>query len=865
MKKVTQFESLRPKAPTAAAQAGTASANRKIEQKRIETSVVDDFDDDSIFLDTIGKDDKLYSLLSFDQRTSQVPPLLEKKSSSMQQTATHQEKENQGTLTAVKQHHQDTKKITQSTARQSHHSRTQSANIPYSTNQGRAIHTNIGTLEQTANPAIAYTAHKPSYQKHPFTNHSNNMMVSPSQHGGEYYSAQNPVKYNRATTDKFRTQHSDINEIDEDDGCDYIDDEDTYVDDDVGLENLGAGDEEEMSLGNFYTDLEKQPLVNKYTTLSQREERENTTPLKPTASCSKMTDRPIASASSNAVMKETPSQDGPLGTIEKVDQKMFSNLKTPPVNTLMIDKVTDHFDALEIISPTIPQFQASSQNPSNAVEEQKDYLNSSMNHNPDIQNRCSELDSYLPSSKLQHDPTRKDLRTHLESVNQFTPLIPDHEDFYELEPRQLHFLHQEDYDIDLEAQNEIIEPHIQEQFDHQQRELFDDLEQGVHVELYDTYRYVDPEYEEMLADPCSPFELQQRFQMKILEHMVLREEEYKQQMRGMSRNPLLMFDRQAQVSTKMREILIDWLMEVCEEFMIKRDTLYITVDFLDRYIAMADYDIQKNELQLIGVTALFLACKVEEVYIPRVNDFALATDGGYCKEEILEMEFKMMMILRYKLHPVTMCTWANWYINMWDVYADQQLKHLYPPGTDLTFKTPNEIAYQRYRVLVQILDFLSLSVHTHQYCRRELIACALYIVIGGPHMMGVFPFEYQWLAQVFAQDLPIYCTPQRPFHTSPHIQPDQLILYNSLFDSFLTQCFAISLSQLAPALTYCLQFFTLPLSFELPSAATAGNSDQIMQNNYEEFLAYQTHNKHALGTLKGIGRTIEGIVKTRWV
>ena len=29
---------------------------------------------------------------------------------------------------------------------------------------------------------------------------------------------------------------------------------------------------------------------------------------------------------------------------------------------------------------------------------------------------------------------------------------------------------------------------------------------------------------------------------------------------------------------------------------------------------------------------MFLACKVEEVYIPRVNDFALATDGGYNRE-----------------------------------------------------------------------------------------------------------------------------------------------------------------------------------------------------------------------------------------
>jgi cyclin E len=79
----------------------------------------------------------------------------------------------------------------------------------------------------------------------------------------------------------------------------------------------------------------------------------------------------------------------------------------------------------------------------------------------------------------------------------------------------------------------------------------------------------------------------------------------------------------------MREILIDWMMEVCEEFMIKRDTLYISVDYIDRYLCLAEYEVPKNELQLIGVSALFLACKVEEVFIPRIMDFAMATDGGY--------------------------------------------------------------------------------------------------------------------------------------------------------------------------------------------------------------------------------------------
>ena len=84
-----------------------------------------------------------------------------------------------------------------------------------------------------------------------------------------------------------------------------------------------------------------------------------------------------------------------------------------------------------------------------------------------------------------------------------------------------------------------------------------------------------------------------------------------------SSSPVFM-ESQKQITKNMREILIDWMMEVCEEFMIKRDTLYISISFIDRYLSMADYEVQKTELQLIGVTSLYLACKVEEVYIPRL-------------------------------------------------------------------------------------------------------------------------------------------------------------------------------------------------------------------------------------------------------
>ncbi len=120
----------------------------------------------------------------------------------------------------------------------------------------------------------------------------------------------------------------------------------------------------------------------------------------------------------------------------------------------------------------------------------------------------------------------------------------------------------------------------------------------------------------------------------------------------------------------MREILLDWLMEVSEEFMIKRDTVYICANYIDRYLSMADYEIPRNQLQLIGISSLYLACKVEEVYLPCLDDFVAATDGGYNRSQILDMEFKLMQTLRFKLHPMTLCTWSNWYLDMWDVYSE---------------------------------------------------------------------------------------------------------------------------------------------------------------------------------------------------
>ena len=68
----------------------------------------------------------------------------------------------------------------------------------------------------------------------------------------------------------------------------------------------------------------------------------------------------------------------------------------------------------------------------------------------------------------------------------------------------------------------------------------------------------------------------------------------------------------------MRAILIDWLVEVHMKFRLVPETLYLCVNIIDRYCSIQE--VRRSQLQLVGVTALFLACKYEEIYPPEVRD-----------------------------------------------------------------------------------------------------------------------------------------------------------------------------------------------------------------------------------------------------
>lgn len=104
---------------------------------------------------------------------------------------------------------------------------------------------------------------------------------------------------------------------------------------------------------------------------------------------------------------------------------------------------------------------------------------------------------------------------------------------------------------------------------------------------------------------------------------------------------------QKDVNEKMRAILVDWLIEVHYKFKLLPETLFITVNIIDRYLEKSE--IKRQKLQLLGVTAMWISCKYEEIYAPEIKDFVYITDNAYEQKDILDLEYEVLRILEFNV------------------------------------------------------------------------------------------------------------------------------------------------------------------------------------------------------------------------
>ena len=81
---------------------------------------------------------------------------------------------------------------------------------------------------------------------------------------------------------------------------------------------------------------------------------------------------------------------------------------------------------------------------------------------------------------------------------------------------------------------------------------------------------------------------------------------------------------------------------------------------LSRFMAAQGKTVPRSKLQLVGVSAMFLVSKIEEIYAPSISDFVYITDNAYTESEIRQMELKIIRALSFDLCQPISLNFLRW-------------------------------------------------------------------------------------------------------------------------------------------------------------------------------------------------------------
>ncbi|ESP01819.1 hypothetical protein LOTGIDRAFT_225111 [Lottia gigantea] len=118
--------------------------------------------------------------------------------------------------------------------------------------------------------------------------------------------------------------------------------------------------------------------------------------------------------------------------------------------------------------------------------------------------------------------------------------------------------------------------------------------------------------------------------------------------------------KQPDITSSMRSILVDWMVEVSEEYKLHRETLFLSINYIDRFLSQMS--VLRGKLQLVGAASMFIASKYEEIYPPEVSEFVYITDDTYEQKQVLRMEHLILKVLNFDVAQPTI----NWFT---DTYA----------------------------------------------------------------------------------------------------------------------------------------------------------------------------------------------------
>ena len=186
--------------------------------------------------------------------------------------------------------------------------------------------------------------------------------------------------------------------------------------------------------------------------------------------------------------------------------------------------------------------------------------------------------------------------------------------------------------------------------------------------------------------------------------------------------------RQQDITDSMRAILVDWLVEVSEEYKLSNETLHLAVNYTDRFLS--NMSVLRGKLQLVGTASIYLASKYEEITPPDIAEFVYITDDTYTRKQVLRMEHIILKVLEFRLSAPT----ANWFLQYFLRYISAATRST--TATTTCNKAQRRIghlaAYAAELALIDGERFLA-------YVPSQIASAALYLAY---HVLGKQPSKH---------------------------------------------------------------------------------------------------------------------------
>ena len=301
-------------------------------------------------------------------------------------------------------------------------------------------------------------------------------------------------------------------------------------------------------------------------------------------------------------------------------------------------------------------------------------------------------------------------------------------------------------------------------------------------------------------------------------------------------NPKIIFQKNNTIKWEDRLKILLWMNKNCEEFAYKRDTFHYSIFYFDLFLFLSKEEIKKEDLKLIGITCISLSAKIEEIQIPKLIEYAKSIEPNYTDiNSIIMMEQKICSTLKWKLIPITIEIWLNWYTCQWDLYLDsspeikKQLIVYIKEDDIIYFKKQTEQAYSNYRRIYQLIDLISMDYNNYNYDKRQIVAGCFLECIAHEYKL-----EYSFIKK-------------KLYSKNKEVKQEFIDIIQNIFNLFLEQSFDYSFNDdlIQKCIKYVFTFKHFSFSYNMPLVYRAGEKkDEDINNNYEDFISYQTTNSN---------------------